>query len=464
MPDESLPECRLALVVPHPDRDAILTVAVRDGAPTWGLPSATVPSDAPVRAWVVALEALLGGRPVLLRHETIASVDHDHPTLVVIEIEPLVPPSIDGEWIPTGSLSIDDADPDIRSAVARYLARRADSTGSPVMPWAEHGWFDRASAWMLDEIRASGRRPLSDPVQHYLWSIASVLRCPTTTGDVYFKATSPAFPQEAAITELLSTRIPGLTPSVIAIDAEERWLLMDDHGGRPLGDEPESAWPAGIATHARIQRAIAKDVGAMQAVGVPTRPLDDLAAAARDLAADDDLMRRLDDVQRAAYRAAVPRLVDACLMLDAIDVGPSLVHGDLHPHNVAIRGDACLVFDWSDAAIGHPFIDLVPYVLHADDALIRRAIRDAYLAEWADVMTPTQRQDAAALALPIGCLYQVVSYIGILGTLGGDVDDMANADVDWIGRTLRALDQGIDLEGPVRLFGLSKPSPPDVAS
>ncbi len=463
MPDDRPPDCRLALVVPHPERDAILTVASRRGVATWCLPTATVASGAPVRAWVDGLEALLGARPVLLRHETVASVDHDHPTLVVIEIEPMVPPSIEGRWISTGSPPIDDADPDIRSAVARFLARRADAMGSRVMPWSEPGWFDRAAAWMLDEIRASGRRPLSDPVQHYLWSIASVLRCPTTTGDVYLKATSPAFPQETAITGFLSVRTPGLTPAVIAVNATERWLLMDDHRGRPLGDEPGSAWPAGIAAHARIQRAVSADVGAMQAVGVPTRSLDDLAVAVVDLTEDDGLMRRLDDAQRSAYRAAVPRLVDACSMLDGVDVGPSLVHGDLHPHNVAVRDDSCLVFDWSDAAIGHPFIDLVPYVLHTDDPAIRRAIRDAYLAEWADVLTPRQRQDAAALALPVGCLYQVVSYIGILGALGDDVDDMADADVDWIGRTLRVLDQGIDLEESARLFGLSSTSGLDIA-
>lgn len=445
MPDETDRDCRLAVIVTHPDRDAILMVPALDDASLRALPSTTIPSDASVRDWIDAVADLLGTSAVLLRHDTVSSLGHDHPTLIAVEIEPVVPRALDGDWRSIDTLAIDAIEPEIRPTVERWRRRHRDGLVSPRSPWSRTGWFARASTWMIETLVAAGREPTGPPVQHYQWSITSVLRCPTTAGDTYLKATSVIFPQETAVTALLATRTPGLTPVVIATEPTEGWLLMADHGGRPLGEEPEASWAAGLATHARIQRAWADDLDRVRDAGAPDRSLATLSAAAVELGEDDARMARLDPAMRVAYRAAVPQLIDACGRLERFGIGPGLVHGDLHPHNVAYRDDGCVVFDWSDVAVGHPFIDLVPYLFRSTDLATRRASRDAYLAEWADVAPLDHLLEAATLALPLGCLYQVVAYIGILTALGEeDVDDMADADVDWIGRTVRVLEQGIE--------------------
>lgn len=442
MPDEVERDCQLALIVGHPDRDAILTVPGADGVQGWTLPSAMVSSQGPITAWLDSIHESVGQRATLLWHDTLASTDHDHPTLVVAEIEPMLPAAIDGTWRAAHDLAGCDAA--IMPALERRVRRRAAAGDATVTPWSVPGWTARASAWMISALHAAGREPLGEPTQHYLWSITSVLKVATTTGDAYLKATSPIFPAETRVTALLASRTPGLTPEVIAVEPTESWLLMADHRGRPLGDGPEAGYPTGLSTHARIQRAWLDGIDSLRGVGAPERPLMDLSPAARGLLEDDDLMGRLTPDERDALAAAVPRLDAAVERLDAIGLPDSLVHGDLHPWNVAVGDDGCVVFDWSDAAISHPFIDLVPYVIRGEDIGARERMRDAYLDGWSDLLERDRLEEAAALALPLGCLYQVTSYRGILAGLGSDdADDMAGADVDWIQRTLRVLDHGI---------------------
>ena len=62
-------------------------------------------------------------------------------------------------------------------------------------PWTAPGWLETAEHWLRSRMDTLGR-PLTGPVrQVHAWELSSVLRAPTTRGDVYFKATadSPLF-------------------------------------------------------------------------------------------------------------------------------------------------------------------------------------------------------------------------------------------------------------------------------
>src|SRR5437763_5620823 len=63
---------------------------------------------------------------------------------------------------------------------------------------------------------------------------AAVLRVPTTTGNLYFKAPAEAFAFEPALTETLNRLIPTSVPPVLVID--RHWMLMKD-GGMALRDD-----------------------------------------------------------------------------------------------------------------------------------------------------------------------------------------------------------------------------------
>jgi aminoglycoside phosphotransferase (APT) family kinase protein len=63
------------------------------------------------------------------------------------------------------------------------------------------------------------------------------------------------------------------------------------------------------------------------------------------------------------------------------------------------------VIDWSDAAIGHPFLDLAPLLW------IGEKHRDELAAAYADEWGATPR--AAAIGEALGCVYQAISYRAI---------------------------------------------------
>jgi aminoglycoside phosphotransferase (APT) family kinase protein len=67
--------------------------------------------------------------------------------------------------------------------------------------------------------------------------------------------------------------------------------------------------------------------------------------------------------------------------LGACGLPIGLVHGDLHPGNAAYEGDTVVLYDWSDACLGHPFLDLVLLSSRVEETE-RLATREAFAAPW----------------------------------------------------------------------------------
>ena len=273
-----------------------------------------------------------------------------------------------------------------------------------------------------------------------------VLRASSAEGDVFFKCSPPFFRREATVTQALARRMPGRVPEVIAVDSARGWLLMRDLDAPELGDQDEEHWHEGLVAHADIQRTWLGRADELADLGVPARSLLDLASHVKEISEDHALLQRMSSELRIEWMAAAPALVELCRRLDQIGPGPTLVHGDLHPWNV-VRGAAGVrVFDWTDAAVSHPFVDLATYVFRTKDVSLRRRLVDAYLDAWSGDLSVELLQEAATLGVVVGTLYQVQTYLTLLPTLmrrGGD-DDLAGADIDWIGRTLLRMQMGLE--------------------
>ena len=181
-------------------------------------------------------------------------------------------------------------------------------------------------------------------------------------------------------------------------------------------------------------------------LGLPARSLTDLAASVDGADRGAALLERMGPELADRWLAAAPALVESCLRLDAIGPGPTLVHGDLHPWNVVHGEGTTRIFDWSDAALSHPFIDLATYVFRTKDVAARRTMVDAYLAAWSDAGPADYLREAATLALTVGALYQVQTHRALIPTLmhDGADDDLATGDLSWITRTLARHEQGIE--------------------
>lgn len=143
----------------------------------------------------------------------------------------------------------------------------------------------------------------------------------------------------------------------------------------------------------------------------------------------------------------MPRLTAACAELAAHAVPASIVHGGLHLANVAGGPGRYLFFDWTDACVAHPFLDL-PTIRRGTafddddgDDRLRDRVRDAYLGEWAAFGPPDDLRRADALAAPLGALHQAVGYGSIAAHLQPPVDlHMARSTAWWLRQVLAGLD------------------------
>jgi aminoglycoside phosphotransferase (APT) family kinase protein len=85
------------------------------------------------------------------------------------------------------------------------------------------------------------------------------------------------------------------------------------------------------------------------------------------------------------------------------------VHGDLHLGNVAHDEGRLSIFDWTDACLAHPFVDLV--TLHgASPEGERQALREAYVGRWRQELPLPATERVMALAAVAERAFQAVTY------------------------------------------------------
>jgi Phosphotransferase enzyme family len=448
---------RLRWVVVHPHDPSVLAVR-GDGA--LALPGA----EHPGQVWTADpgeilpdLRELLGVDAVLLHcleedEDPVARVRRAT-LLAVPRAVPALPEGL--AWVGPAELALAGGGRDDAALAARVL-EELDRRGA-VQPWAARGWFAGAEAWLRAAMEAAGR-PLTGPVRQVrVWELSCVLRAPTGAGDVWFKANpaSPLFVDEGAVMGTLSGLFPNRVPAPLAVDAERGWLVLDDFGEEVGWGAPVEVAEEVARAHARMQVEAAAHVDRLLAAGCHDRRLERLAAEAEAwlpaLAATGrlpciDAATWLSADEQAALRAAVPRLLAHCDELAGYAIPPSIVHGDLHLGNVARGPDGYLLFDWTDACVAHPFLDLptirrgTAFAEDEGETELRGRLRAAYIPEWGSFESPARLARAWELALPLGALHHAISYRSIVAQLQPPIDrHMAQSTAWWLRQVLAGL-------------------------
>lgn len=438
------------LLAADPEGRAVLLEASPDGTlrlPQLG-PIGEFEEHPPIAA---LLAGYLGAAHPIMRVLPIGGDRGEGATDIAVVAEPLAGPGPDAtRWIPLDDPRLDG----LRSAtalgrhVARWLGELVAGTVDPRRQrWERPGFQGEVSRWMAAQLEVAGTPALGDPTVSQLWAISTMLHVETTGGRVFLKACARVFDAEPAMTETLHRTLPGAVPEVIAIDAAEGWLLMRDAGGVIMGEQPADTWPAAFPALAAIQRATS---GGLDGIELEDRGPAALAASLPALLESPFVAAFPDDIG-PRFRAAAPRLHDACGALASLPPGPTLMHGDFHPWNALRDGDRVVVIDWSDSAMGHPFMDLTNWFKRVGDPAVRRAMLDVWLDGWVDAAPRPALEEAARLGLVVGALHQVESYRRIVASLEPDADwGLAGGGPGFARWALAWLDDGLEATVPRR--------------
>ena len=162
-------------------------------------------------------------------------------------------------------------------------------------------------------------------------------------------------------------------------------MLTEDFGGVELGDvEDTPTWEQALRAYASSRSSGSDDTDGLRALGCPDRTLAVLEREIEETLADPllvELPRGLEPDEVEALPALAERLRAACHRLAALDIPPTLEHGDLHPGNVRIRDGRPVFYDWTDGCVSVPLFSLPPFLEDAA-AGARDRLRDAYLEPW----------------------------------------------------------------------------------
>jgi hypothetical protein len=286
-----------------------------------------------------------------------------------------------------------------------------------VSAWTEPAWRGIADAWIEQQLSLGGAERTGEIAQVHVRPWSTVMRVPTTAGDVFFKANAPSLKFEAALVTLLAARRPDCVPPLLGADLERGWMLMGDAGTRlrELVAEERSlaCWLDVLPLYAGLQIDLAGQIDEMLAAGVPDLRLAHLPEAAEAML-DDLGALGANEAQRTAE--AMPGVREDCARLAWFGLPETIEHDDLHDGQVFVKDGRYLLLDWGDACVSHPFFTLavtldgfiawgVDDVEHSEDTA---PYLDAYLAPFAGY-DRAELVAAATIARRLGWLCRAVN-------------------------------------------------------
>jgi hypothetical protein len=277
------------------------------------------------------------------------------------------------------------------------------------LPWDDPDWFAEITRWAASHAALTG-----PAVELHRRDWSAMVQAPTADGLVFAKATAPSSAHEVPLTWSLAQWCPALTVELVAADAGRGWLLMRDAGeslrSRLTRDADLAVVERLYGEYAELQLASTAHVDDLLGVGVPDRRADAYRALVETLDVDLALVDRL-----LADVARVP-------------LPDTLVHEEIHDANVVVRDGACVVIDWADSCVAHPFFGVVVGLRSIGDRLgldpgadaLERLV-SAYLEPWSALAPVSDLRAVFPSAYRLGMLNRALSW-------GDGLDDLTDAN------------------------------------
>ncbi len=408
----------LRFVIPDPSGRFLLLV---ENATGWTLPRVVAPGpfgeEFLVTGVAAETRAQFGVDIVLLRSVLVeySNTDEDSGQAIFFTQNLSQRTPRVGEWCDERSLvQLDFADERERPAVQQWFVEKRHGRPPSLAPWGHEGWFEDATSWISSELPG-----VTEVEQYRVWSGSALLRIDADDGRYFFKSAPDIFHREAIVTSLIAERFPQVVPTPVAIDEARGWMLLEDFGDTFVAGLALDHWEKALAALLELQRGSIPMVGSLLQEGIVDRRPDRLTAQIEELA--EGGLGELREERKNCLVAGVPRLKELSAELGESPIPSTLVHGDFHAGNVVVTDGRYMIFDWTDACIAHPFVDLATFLYMfgppSTDAAVRNRLRDRYLQGWSDVMPHDEAVDLFERTEPVAAVHHAISYQTILASL-----------------------------------------------
>jgi len=224
------------------------------------------------------------------------------------------------------------------------------------------GWIDEAVAW-VEEVTGQKLASNADPEQLNAGGGFALIRFSMENGNAcWLKATGKPNQHEFTLTALLSDLFPASLPRLLAIKKEwNAWLT--EQAGSPLPSIPTAdaltGAASGFATLQIQTLDLIDDLLAAGAFNQRSRALrNQIEPVAEYLmgAMERQESTRVPALNRDRILELGTILKRACLSMESLEIPDTLIHNDLNGGNILSYQNRCVFIDWSEAAVGNPFL------------------------------------------------------------------------------------------------------------
>jgi hypothetical protein len=258
--------------------------------------------------------------------------------------------------LPLEQLSTIELSEEERSRLLSIL----NNTAQPAL--SRVGWLDAAVDW-VQEVTGQSITSKADIEQLNAGGGFALIRFSMKNVETYwFKATGEPNLHECTLTALLAELCPDCLPRFVAL--KKKWnAWLTKQAGAPLPNIPEANVLARAATQfATLQIQTCDRLEEILDAGA----FDQRARVLRNhiepvIAYLIEAMERQESIKVPALsRDRLFRLAEildcACLSMESLGIPDTLIHNDLNRGNILVDQGGCVFIDWSEAAIGNPFL------------------------------------------------------------------------------------------------------------
>lgn len=302
----------------------------------------------------------------------------------------------------------------------RYLLEWVESLKDPSwvhVPWSSPDWNAKACLWIEDCVKASGASLLSAPQQVRSWAISAVIKVDTSAGTLYFKAVPDFFGHAPVIEKYLGEQFPQYLIDIVAIEENEHWMLSKEWAG----ENPSTIehWKQILKVVTEIQLHCKDNIDQLLSFGCRDRRLSKLSELMIPILEDlaDEKMLEIygiDKNEASELSQRLQRVPSLCEQLASFGLPETLIHGDLWGNNIIVRdsfsGKSPVIFDWTDASITHPFIDIYLLITSEPDVEKRPLIREVFVESWSKHYSRRLVEQALAVAEQLAPFYFVCAF------------------------------------------------------